>query len=594
MSELLPSDNVMIDSFYSTKKLVQGLGLHVEKIHCCINGCMIYWGEDSELASCKFCHHPRFRRPMRGSHKQKTNVPYKKMYYFPLAPRLQRLFASNATAKDMRWHAEHESEDGVMRHCSDSEAWKHFNQTHPDFATESRNVRLGLSTDGFNPFGQSGQQYSSWPVILTPYNLPPWMCMKDEYMFLSIIVLGPKNPKGKLDVFLQPLIAKLKTLWEVGVCTYDISRKQNFQMKAALMWTISDFPAYSMLSGWSTAGKLACPHCMEDSDAFTLSKGGKTSWFDNHRKFLPRHHQFRRNKNSFLKGKTVRKVAPHVRSGEEILEQIEQLGLKKVSETDAKSTNARIFKSCECGWKKRSIFWDLPYWSTNLIRHNLDVMHIEKNVFDIVFNTVMNVEGKTKDNAKSRADLKEFCRRVELHQNESTGKYPKATYTLDKSRKKILCEWLKEFRFPDRYASNMARCVDMDKLKLFGMKSHDCHVFMQRLIRIAFRELLLENVWSSLTELSNFFKDLTSTVITEEDMRRLEDEILVIICRLERILPPSFFDCMEHLPIHLSYEARIAGPVQYRWMYPFERLAKKNNSYEFNMSIQFKMTTYFM
>ena len=204
-------------------------------------------------------------------------------------------------------------------------------------------------------------------------------------------------------------------------------------------------------------------------------------------------------------------------------------------------------------------------------------MHIEKNVFDNVFNTVMNVEGKTKDNAKSRADLKEFCRRVELHQNESTGKYPKATYTLDKSRKKILCEWLKELRFPDGYASNMARCVDMNKLKLFGMKSHDCHVFMQRLIPIAFRELLPENVWSSLTELSNFFKDLTSTVITEEDMRRLENEIPVIICRLERILPPSFFDCMEHLPIHLPYEARIAGPVQYRWMYPFERLAPKIN-----------------
>ena len=105
----------------------------------------------------------------------------------------------------------------------------------------------------------------------------------------------------------------------------------------------------------------------------------------------------------------MRKVAPHVRSREEILEQIEQLGLKKVSETDVESTNARIFKSCECGWKKRSIFWDLPYWSTNLIRHNLDVMHIEKNVFDNVFNTVMNVEGKTKDNTKSRADLKEFC-----------------------------------------------------------------------------------------------------------------------------------------------------------------------------------------
>ena len=58
-------------------------------------------------------------------------------------------------------------------------------------------------------------------------------------------------------------------------------------------------------------------------------------------------------------------------------------------------------------------------------------------------------------------------------------------------------------------------------------------------------------------------------------MRRLEDEIPVIICRLEQICPPSFFDSMEHLPIHLPYEARIAGPVQYRWMYPFERLVAK-------------------
>ena len=55
---------------------------------------MIYWGEDSELSSCKFCQHPRFKTSRRGSHKQKTNVPFKKMYYFPLTPRLQRLYAS--------------------------------------------------------------------------------------------------------------------------------------------------------------------------------------------------------------------------------------------------------------------------------------------------------------------------------------------------------------------------------------------------------------------------------------------------------------------------------------------------------------------
>ena len=389
---------------------------------------------------------------------------------------------------------------------------------------------------------------------------------------LSIIVPGPRNPKEKLDVFLQPLIAELKHLWEVGVQTYDVSSKQNFQMRAALMWTISDFPAYSMLSGWSTAGKLACPYCMENSDAFTLSKGGKTSWFDNHRKFLLMEHPFRRNKKAFRKGQTVLKGAPPIRSGVEILEIIENYGFKKVTEIDADGINAQISKNCHCGWKKRSIFWDLPYWKTNLIRYNLDVMHIEKNFFDNIFNTIMNVEGKTKDNAKSREDLKEFCSHPELHRNETTNKYPKACYSLEKDAKEALCKWLKELRFPDGYASNMGRCVDMKKHKLFGMKSHDCHVFMQRLIPIAFRELLPGNVWQAVTEISIFFKNLTSTVIKKEDMEHLEKDIPIILCRLERIFPPSFFDSMEHLPIHLAYESMIAGPVQYRWMYPFEWL----------------------
>ena len=122
-----------------------------------------------------------------------------------------------------------------MHHCFDSPAWKHFNAMHPSFAAESRNVILGLCTDEFQPFGQSGSQYSSWPVILTPYNLPPEMCMKEQYMFLTVIVPSPRNPKDKLDVYLQPLISELQALCEIGVETYDISRKQNFMLRAALL-----------------------------------------------------------------------------------------------------------------------------------------------------------------------------------------------------------------------------------------------------------------------------------------------------------------------------------------------------------------------
>ena len=479
LQEVLLEDNKMVDNFYRTKKLVQGLGLPVEKIDCCKNSCVIYWGEDADLTSCKFCNHPRFKNK-RDSGKPNKYVPHKMMYYFPLSPRLQRLYASEATTAHMRWHDEHQQDDGTMCHPSDSEAWKHFNRTHPSFSCECRNVRLGLCTDGFQPFGQSGQQYSSWPVIVTPYNLPSWMCMKEAYMFLSVILPGPNNPKNKIDVFLQPLIAELKQLWDVGVQTYDVSRKQNFQMRAALMWTISDFPAYSMLSGWSTAEKLACPYCMEHSQAFTLTSGRKTSWFDNHRKFITHEHPFRRNKNAFIKNRTEMSPSPPIKTGAQILPEIDNLGVRRVIDIDVVEVNRVICKTC--GWNKRSIFWELPYWSSNLIRHNLDVMHIEKNVFENVFNTVLDIEGKTKDNEKAREDMKRLCRRHELERDEATGKFPKACYTLDKARKQVLCEWVKNLKFPDGYASNMGRCVDMRKLKLFGMKSHDCHVFMQRLL----------------------------------------------------------------------------------------------------------------
>ena len=97
----------------------------------------------------------------------------------------------------------------------------------------------------------------------------------------------------------------------------------------------------------------------------------------------------------------------------------------------------------------------------------------------------------------------------------------------------------------------MARCVDMRNHKLFGMKSHDCHVFMQRSIPVAFSELLPSHVWKAFIELSLFFKVLTTIVIKKGDMVRLEKEIPLILCNLKRIFPPSFFNSMEHLPVCL-------------------------------------------
>uniref|UniRef100_A0A7C9AXR7 Uncharacterized protein n=1 Tax=Opuntia streptacantha TaxID=393608 RepID=A0A7C9AXR7_OPUST len=63
-------------------------------------------------------------------------VPFARMHYFPLIPRLQRLYASHSSAPHMRWHHEYRREDGVLCHPSDGDAWKQFDQLHHDFASE--------------------------------------------------------------------------------------------------------------------------------------------------------------------------------------------------------------------------------------------------------------------------------------------------------------------------------------------------------------------------------------------------------------------------------------------------------------------------
>jgi len=56
-----------------------------------------------------------------------------------------------------------------------------------------------------------------------------------------------------------------------------------------------------------------------------------------------------------------------------------------------------------------------------------------------------------------------------------------------------------------------------------------------------------------------------------DNLNQIEAQIPITLCKLEKVFPPSFFDVMEHLPIHLASEAKIAGPIHYRWMYPVER-----------------------
>ncbi|XP_060189787.1 uncharacterized protein LOC132618798 [Lycium barbarum] len=224
VGELVSPEFDIPKSYYEAKRLVSKLGLSYDRIHYCPNGCMLFYKQDVDLNECKICGHARYKRTPSGK-----TVPIKAMHYLPIIPRLKRLFASPSSAPHMRWHSENRRPPGVMCHPSDGEAWKHFDRTYPDFASESRNIRLGLCADGFTPYSVSAAPYSCWPVFLTPYNLPPEMCMTSPYIFLNCVIPGPRNPKVLIDVYLQPLIDELKQLWCEGVVTYDISTKAYWQ-----------------------------------------------------------------------------------------------------------------------------------------------------------------------------------------------------------------------------------------------------------------------------------------------------------------------------------------------------------------------------
>jgi hypothetical protein len=124
-----------------------------------------------------------------------TEVTQKQLRYFSITPRLKRLFISKRTARHMRWHKEgiHEN-DRVMWHPSDGEAWKVLNRFDADFASDARDVRFGLATDGFDAFCTNSTPYSCWPIFAVPYNLPPSLCIKFEFMFLCLIIPGLDAP----------------------------------------------------------------------------------------------------------------------------------------------------------------------------------------------------------------------------------------------------------------------------------------------------------------------------------------------------------------------------------------------------------------
>ncbi|XP_042426096.1 uncharacterized protein LOC122013955 [Zingiber officinale] len=509
LGDMLPEKNTLPKDVYSMRKLLKPFDLGYEKIHACPNDCCLFRKELKDLDSCPKCGSSRWKVD-KVTTKVCKGVPEKVLRYFPVIPRLKRMFKSEQKAEDLIWHSNHKSHDHMMRHPVDSIAWDTINHKWPAFASDPRNLRLGLATDGFNPFGDLSSRYSCWPVILVNYNLPPLMCMAKENLMLTLLIPGPKQPGNDIDVYLEPLVEDLKELWDIGVETYDAFSKSVFNMKAILMWTINDFPAYGNLAGCATKGKFGCPICGEGISSMWLKYSRKFAYLG-HRRFLAPNHPFRQKKKWF-DGNKETKGKPRPLNGLEIL---------------------NVLKDIENDWGKKKLGKDIN--NTKKKRRSVMVQKKFKNQFK----------------CGRRSQYFSICH---------TGV-------------------LKKIKLPDGYSSNIGNCVSLEERKLIGLKSHDCHVLMQQLLSVALRSLLPKGPRNAIFLLCAFYNELCQRVLDRNRLEQLEENIAETLCMLERYFPPAFFTISVHLTIHLAREARLCGPVQFRWMYPFERFMKMLKGY---------------
>ncbi|XP_052625778.1 uncharacterized protein LOC111885117 [Lactuca sativa] len=497
-----PKENTIPASHYEAKKKLEKIGLGYQSIHACVNDCALFWKENESMQNCPICNESiSVDKNTKGK-----KVAQKLLRYFPLTPRLLK----------------GRSNDGKMYHPVDGKAWQEFDKRYPKFANEPRNVRLGLAADGFNPFCNMNQSY------------------KSSFM-LILLIPGSKSPAKDIDVFLRPLVDELKMLWDEGVQMRDAATNTIFTMHATLLWTINDYPAHSSFSGWSGQGYKAYSTCNKDTPSCRITN--KIAYVG-HRRFLHSKHEWR--ESLLFNGKKESRKPPRRFSNAAILKQLDCLPDRIPGKHPSYGGGVKRKRTeSELNWTKRSIFFEISYWSSLELKHNLDVMHVQTNVSKSFVGTLLKNEN-SKDTQKAREDLENWGIRDNLWLQKNNNKImqPHPDYSFKRIDRECFCQFIKGVKLPD------------------GVRAG-----------------LPTNVSTTIIDLYTFFKKNCAQTLDVKDMYKAHNELIKILCNLELIYPPTFFDIMVHVVLHLPEEDILGGPVHMRWMYPFERYMKKLKAY---------------
>jgi hypothetical protein len=132
---------------YEAQKLLCALKMTYEQIHACPKGCVLFRKEHTEAKYCPKCKSSRFMEVDSGDGQMRQlDIPVTILRHLLFIPRIQRLYMTEESAKQMTWHKKGKRYNpDKMVHASDGQAWTHFDAIHHEKAKEARNVRVALA-----------------------------------------------------------------------------------------------------------------------------------------------------------------------------------------------------------------------------------------------------------------------------------------------------------------------------------------------------------------------------------------------------------------------------------------------------------------
>ena len=204
--------------------------------------------------------------------------------------------------------------------------------------------------------------YSTWPVMLLNYNIPPWLSTKKFFIMLALLIPGKQSVTSEFfDVYLEPLVEELVQLWK-GVNAYDVLKdlgSRSFRLRAVLLWTIQDFTGYGTVASVAHQGYVACPVCGQHFKGEHSVELGKQTYTDT-RRWLPHDDPWRSpSMKDHFNGCEEERGKPNVVTAEEQVHRASEYHnwLDEGNKEGGVGDPSKVH-----GVKRRSILHNLPYW----------------------------------------------------------------------------------------------------------------------------------------------------------------------------------------------------------------------------------------